>query len=70
VRETVVASFVLRFVQEIPTDPAEGAQAWRGFIRHVQTGDETLFTRTGDALAFIGRYVDLEAVGHAGQEEG
>jgi hypothetical protein len=69
VRETTIASFVLRFIQEAPADAAPPARSWRGIVRHVQTGEETPFTRIEDALAFIGRYVNLGTVEHAGQEE-
>jgi len=57
--DATIASFILRFTQEHPgrADPRGGA--WRGVIRHVQSDDETRFTRVEEALAFIARYVDL-----------
>lgn len=55
---TTIASFIVRFVQETTNDPAS-TQIWRGIIRHVQTGEESFFTRIDDALTFISRYVDL-----------
>lgn len=59
-RDALIASFILRFVQETPADPAP-SRAWRGMIRHVQTGEEFPFTHLEDALAFIRQYVDIEA---------
>ncbi len=59
-RDALIASFILRFVQETLVDPAP-PRAWRGMIRHVQTGQEFPFTHIEDALAFIGRYVEIEA---------
>lgn len=58
---TTIASFVLRFVQDRPVDSTSSTRVWRGIIRHVQTGEESSFIRIDDALAFIGRYVDLDA---------
>jgi len=60
VRDALIASFILRFVQETLVDPAP-SRAWRGMIRHVQTGQEFSFTHIEDALAFIRRYVEIEA---------
>ena len=53
--ETAVNSFVIRFVQE---DPA--AVVWRGFIRHVQTHEETHFTHMQEAVRFMAQYVAVE----------
>ncbi len=53
--ETAVTSFVVRFMQE---DPA--ADAWRGFIRHVQTSQEIHFTTIEEALTFMGQYVKID----------
>lgn len=49
-----IASFVLRFAQEIWRDQ-DGAPRvrWRGRIQHVQGDDEARFTDFADAVAFI-----------------
>ena len=52
--DTAVHSFIVRFVQEEPT-----AEAWRGFIRHVQSNEETHFTHIQDAIRFMGQYVKV-----------
>ncbi|PWH13355.1 MAG: hypothetical protein DDG60_10360 [Anaerolineae bacterium] len=50
-----IASFVIRFVIE------PGASAYRGEIRHVQTGEEIRFDAWPEAVEFIRRFVPLEA---------
>ncbi len=50
-----ISSFVIRFVVE--STPG----AYRGEIRHVQTNEEIHFNAWPDAVAFIQRYVPLEA---------
>jgi hypothetical protein len=52
--ETVISSFILRFTQETDTDTP-----WRGVVRHVQSEEESRFTRIEEALRFIGRFVDV-----------
>jgi hypothetical protein len=52
--ETVINSFMIRFIQESDADAS-----WRGMVRHVQSDEEVRFTRIEEALRFIGRYVDL-----------
>lgn len=52
--DTVISSFILRFTQETDAD-----LPWRGVVRHVQSDEETRFTRIDEALRFIGRYVNL-----------
>lgn len=73
--ETRVVSFVLRFVQrqaaeeKVPaglTVSAVGesgplAPGWHGVVRHVQSREELRFTHVNEALAFIDRYVALQA---------
>lgn len=54
--ETAVTSFVVRFMQEDPAD-----DAWRGFIRHVQTSQEIHFASIEDALVFMGQFVKIDA---------
>jgi hypothetical protein len=56
--KTTIASFVLRFTQELTTD-TESVTPWRAMIRHVQSDEEVHFTQMDEALAFIDRYVDL-----------
>lgn len=57
--EATVTSFILRFTQEHLSEIESSADAWRGVIRHVQTGEQTHFIQMEDALAFIARYVDI-----------
>jgi hypothetical protein len=60
-RQTNVASFVLRFVQETSDASLDfGRAPWRGVIKHVQSNDELQFTSFVDAIAFISSYVDLD----------
>jgi hypothetical protein len=56
--KTTIASFVLRFTQEL-TSGTKPAAPWRAVIRHVQSDEEMHFTEMNEALAFIGRYVDV-----------
>jgi hypothetical protein len=53
-----IASFVLRFTQELWRD-AQGEPhiQWRGHIRHVQGDEEDRFTDFAEAVAFIQRYL-------------
>lgn len=49
-----IASFVLRFTQELWQDPqGEPRVEWRGHIRHVQDGDEFRFTELTEVMNFI-----------------
>lgn len=66
--ETSIASFVLRFTQEITPD-TDAAAPWRAVIRHVQSDEEAHFTRMDDALAFMCRYVDLGAGTRGSRED-
>jgi hypothetical protein len=52
--ETVISSFILRFTQESDAD-----LPWRGVVRHVQSDEESRFTRIEEALRFIGRFVEV-----------
>lgn len=53
-----VASFVLRFTQEMWQDTeGEPHIQWRGHIRHVQGDEEVRFTNFTDAVMFIQRYL-------------
>lgn len=56
--KTTIASFVVRFTQELSSD-TEPVTPWRAVIRHVQSDEEVHFTRMDEALAFISQYVDL-----------
>jgi hypothetical protein len=56
--KTTIASFVLRFTQELSSD-TEPLAPWRAVIRHVQSDEEAHFTRMDEALAFISQYVEL-----------
>jgi len=53
---TTIASFILRFIRESSPDAPPGA--WRGIVRHIQTGDQYGFTRLEDAMAFIALRVE------------
>lgn len=53
-----VASFVLRFTQEMWRDAQDEPHVqWRGHIRHVQGDEEDRFTDFAKAVAFIQRYL-------------
>ncbi|MBU0490710.1 MAG: hypothetical protein KKA73_07480 [Chloroflexi bacterium] len=53
-----IASFVLRFTQELWQDPqGEPHIQWRGHIRHVQGDEEARFTEFAEAVAFMQRYL-------------
>ena len=45
---------MVRFIQETEADAS-----WRGVVRHVQSDEESRFTRIEEALRFIGRFVDV-----------
>jgi hypothetical protein len=53
--ETVINSFMMRFIQEVEAD-----SSWRGVVRHVQSDEEARFTRIDEALRFIGRFVEVD----------
>jgi hypothetical protein len=59
--QTNIASFVLRFVQEVPAEADQGSvgSSWRGTIKHVQSDDERHFTNLEEAIAFIADFVNL-----------
>ena len=65
-----VASFVLRFTQELWQDTQnEPHVRWRGHIRHVQGDEEERFTDFAEAVTFIQRYLtELTADSLAGDE--
>src|SRR6185503_18067496 len=53
-----IASFVLRFTQELWRDTqGEPHIQWRGHIRHVQGDEEDRFTDFAEAVAFMQRYL-------------
>lgn len=53
-----VESFVLRFVQDAPSDCASAS--WHAVVVHVQSNEEKSFTDFADAVAFIARYVPIQ----------
>lgn len=65
-----VASFVLRFTQELWQDTqGEPHVRWRGYIRHVQGDEEERFTDFAEAVIFIQRYLtELTVDSLAGDE--
>jgi hypothetical protein len=65
---TTIASFILRFVRE--SSLGAPASAWRGIVRHIQTGEQCSFTRLEDAISFIARRVEnAEEAGKPREEE-
>ena len=54
-----VESFVLRFVQDAPSNGADSVRPWHAVVVHVQTNEEKTFTDFADAVAFISRYVHV-----------
>ncbi|HXW01388.1 MAG TPA: hypothetical protein VEC93_23460, partial [Anaerolineae bacterium] len=53
-----IASFVLRFTQELWRDAqGEPHVQWRGHIHHVQGDEEDRFTDFAEAVVFIQRYL-------------
>jgi hypothetical protein len=57
-RNRNIASFVLRFTQELrPDADGEPQVAWRGHIRHVQGDEEKRFIDLAEALIFIQIYL-------------
>jgi hypothetical protein len=53
-----IASFVLRFTQELWQDhQGEPHVRWRGHIQHVQGDEEDRFTDLAEAIAFMQRYL-------------
>ena len=62
--ETVISSFILRFTQESDAD-----LPWRGVVRHVQSDEESRFTRIEEALWFIGQFVDVAGDTTADREQ-
>lgn len=65
----VISSFVIRFVVDpAPRETPGSPPAYRGAIRHVQSDEEIHFDNWAEAVAFIRRFVPLEA--GAGGEPG
>jgi hypothetical protein len=61
-----ITSFMIRFIEEGPTDSA-GEPVYRGFIRHIQTDKEIVFTRWQDAMTFMEKYVSIERISNHGK---
>lgn len=66
--DTIVNSFLVRFVQEQPTASGQLSKTWHGIIRHIQSSDEKRFTSITDAIAFMNNYVEITA-DHEHQDE-
>ncbi len=62
VAETVVVSFVIRFVRRPGPEAGPIRTAWHGVIRHVQSNQTQRFLTLEEAIAFMGRYVSLSGV--------
>jgi hypothetical protein len=58
--DTVIASFVLRFMldQEVETS----ATHWRGVIRHIQTNEQLNFSVMEEALSFMQQYMHINPI--------
>jgi hypothetical protein len=56
-----ITSFMIRFTQESSSETT-GQPVYRGFIRHIQTDKEIVFTHWGDAMAFIEQFVPIEGI--------
>jgi hypothetical protein len=58
-RETNISSFLIRFV-DVAQSTHEAAPAYRGVIRHIQSGDEVSFSRWVEATDFIQRFFPID----------
>jgi hypothetical protein len=56
----LIASFVIRFVVDEPSQDGKIQTLYRGAIRHIQSDKEINFNAWEDAVAFIQHYVPLE----------
>ena len=56
-----ITSFVIRFVVDETSSDKQIQPCYRGAIRHLQSNKEMNFSTWEDAVAFIQRYVPLEA---------
>ncbi len=56
-----ITSFVIRFVVDEASPDKNTQSCYRGAIRHIQSDKEMNFSAWEDAVAFIQRYVPLEA---------
>ncbi len=66
-----IASFVLRFTQELWQDTqGEPHVRWRGHIRHVQGDEENRFTDFAEAVTFIQQYLTELTMDTLGGEDG
>lgn len=58
VNDRNIASFVLRFTQELWEDAQQEPHVrWRGYIRHVQGEEENRFTDFAEAASFMQRHL-------------
>lgn len=53
-----ITSFVIRFVHSTASDRLD-ANAYLGYIRHIQTDQEIVFTRWAEAESFLEKFVHL-----------
>jgi hypothetical protein len=58
-QETNISSFLIRFI-DIPHPEELRRGAYRGVVRHIQTGDELAFTRWKEAVDFMQRFFPFE----------
>jgi hypothetical protein len=58
--DTNISSFLIRFIDI--KKPADQPGAYRGVIRHIQSGDEQAFTHWREAIEFIQRFFPMEDV--------
>ncbi len=57
VESPCISSFVIRIVEE--KNPQFSTSPYRGFVRHVQSGEELSFTSWSGAEEFIQRFVPI-----------
>ncbi|MEJ2012517.1 MAG: hypothetical protein P8X64_09885 [Anaerolineales bacterium] len=58
-QETNISSFLIRFI-DVNKLEGQSTGAFRGVVRHIQTGDELAFTRWKEAVDFMQRFFPFE----------
>jgi hypothetical protein len=58
-QETNISSFLIRFIEATQPNHQAGP-AYRGVIRHIQSGDELSFTRWTEATDFIHSFFPIQ----------
>lgn len=57
----LITSFIIRFVVEGVSQEEAKQSAYHGSIRHIQSAEELNFNEWGEAVAFMRRFVPIEA---------